>query len=657
MCRSYLFQKLFTRFASVCILLLFSGVSAFGQGSSVIRSRADTEGLSQMMVQAKNVGPDTALRLYKQILQRSKEANYPEGAGTALIEIGQLYIDKGKFQDGLNYFKQAYHWCLRSSNKEDIASCYNAIGQAYFYLGSYVEATNNYYIALDELKKANKTVSLTGVNVYSNLAIINLRLKQNAQALTYFNEAEDHARVGNYDDKLAMVLINKGEFYLGQKKTDSARTSFEEGLKIAKQIGKVDLQAYANEEIGETWVQAAKYEKALRYLHLAINLSKDKYNYVAIDASYVLAEALYNLGDFKQAEELLLTNLQAAASSNLKDNTIKGYTILADVYKAAGDYKKAIDCMDIISVLKDTLTSLENTKAINQMEIRYKSAEKDKLNAQNKIRIVQQQSLIAQKNMWIALIAGSIFLLVAILFGIYRNGRHKQRLQEEQIKSLQQENRIGILKAIVHGEDSERQRIARELHDGIGGMLSATMMRFMSIRHESREITKLPAYYEVMELLEEMGDEIRKTAHNLMPEVLMKQSLPDALQSFCNYMQEGGTLVIDFQCYGSFENISQDFKLNIYRILQELIKNILQHAKATTALVQLQLHDQLLTITVEDNGIGFDADTIVNGLGLHNLQTRVRSLDGNYTFDSEPGKGTSVYMEFDLRNITINEPV
>ena len=118
-----------------------------------------------------------------------------------------------------------------------------------------------------------------------------------------------------------------------------------------------------------------------------------------------------------------------------------------------------------------------------------------------------------------------------------------------------------------------------------------------------------------------------------------------------------GPLQIDFQCYGSFDTITQDFKLNIYRIIQELVKNITQHSRASHALVQMQMHEQLLTITVEDNGIGFDAGTVKNGLGLHNLQTRIRSLDGHYTFESEAGKGTSVYIEFDLRNITSNEMV
>src|SRR6185437_7084820 len=225
-------------------------------------------GISQMQAIARNAETDSAIKLYKVILQKCIEGNYPDGASTALMEIGQKYLDKGKFQDGLNYFRQAYHWCLRSGNKEDIATCYNCIGLAYFYLGDYVQATDNYYTAIWELNKVNKKISLTGVDIYSNLAVINLRLKQNAQALTYFNEAERIAREGVFNYRLAMLLITKGEYFLDQKQTDTAREYFQEGLEIARKIKKIDLEAYADEEIGETYVVSGKYLEAINYLQL-----------------------------------------------------------------------------------------------------------------------------------------------------------------------------------------------------------------------------------------------------------------------------------------------------------------------------------------------------------------------------------------------------
>ena len=135
-------------------------------------------------------------------------------------------------------------------------------------------------------------------------------------------------------------------------------------------------------------------------------------------------------------------------------------------------------------------------------------------------------------------------------------------------QNCEKENKIGILKAVVQGGDNERSSIAKELHDGIGGMLSGAMMRFSSMPRENEAISGMPSYSEGMKILSEIGEEIRKTAHNLMPEVLLKQSLPDAVRAFCNNIQGNGVLQIDFQSYGAFDNLSQNYKLNLYRIVQ-----------------------------------------------------------------------------------------
>ena len=207
----------------------------------------------------------------------------------------------------------------------------------------------------------------------------------------------------------------------------------------------------------------------------------------------------------------------------------------------------------------------------------------------------------------------------------------------------------------MQGEEKERGRIARELHDGIGGILSAAMMRFTSASQENETILQTASFRDGMCLLDDMGDEIRKTAHNLMPEVLLKQPLPDAIRTYCNFVQQENTVRINFQSFGSFDNLAQSSKLNIYRIVQELLKNVIKHSGASTVLVQLLINEHLLTVTVEDNGVGFDTDALKKGIGLHNLQTRVSSMQGHLTVESGAEKGTSVYIEFDTQKMKAHE--
>ena len=644
--------KAIMRFVGAWALLIVAVNAVHGQEG--LKPGADTAGIKQIIRTAdKTLNPDSAIALYDKALQLSIAVNYADGAKAALMTKGIKYSEKEDYVKSRECYIQAFPWCKKASDKQAVAWNYNNIGISYFNEGDYIKASQYYFTALQELKKATAGPTRMAVNIYNNLALINQRLNQTGKALAYYKQAEDIGRQGNYDYQLAIVLMNIGEYFNSIHKPDSSIKYFDEVMTISQQTDRVDLQAGANDDMGKAYIEMGSYQKAIPLLQLAISLSQNRYYYIVIDASYSLGDALCHTGKYKEAQAILENALQETKAHNSKDSYITSYTKLIEVYKATGQYKKASDYMDTLAVFKDSLTNSEKAKAIYQMEAKYTTAEKDKQLAQNQLLIAQQKNKIINKNIWIASIAGSILLLFVILVAIYRTGAHKQKLQAEQIKSLQQENTISILKGMVQGEENERRRLAGELHDGIGGILSAAMMRLMTIKHDHEAITTVPAYHEALDMLNQMGDEIRKTAHNLMPEVLLKQPLEDAIRGHCNHLQEGNALQIDLQVIGSFDKITQSAKLNIYRIVQELLKNIAQHAGANHVLVQLLMNEQLLTITVEDNGYGFDTNAIRKGIGLHNLQTRIDSMQGHFTIQSEPNKGTSIYIEFDADKITV----
>ena len=619
---------------------------------------ADTLAIKTLLKKADGIpNPDSAIAVFDQALQLSKAANYADGAFTALIHKSIKYYEKGDYANIRKCCIEALQWSGRAREQDATAQCYNNMGNAYLGEGDYIGASTYYYKALDESGKTQHSSPEMTAGIYNNLGLVNIRLGQPDKALSYFLQAADIARKSNLDYQLSNALANAGEYYNSVHKPDSALKCFNEIMQIGQKSGNIEQRAQANDELGKTFIETSDYQKAIHNLQLAISQSENRFPYIAADASYSLGDALCHTGRYKEAEAVLLATLKETREHNFKDNYMICYSKLIDVYKATEQYKKALNYADSLAIWKDSLTSFEKASAINQMEIKYHTAEKDKQIIQNQLVIAQQQSKLVKKNIWIASIAGSIVLLSIILVSVFLNSRQKQRLQAEQIKTLQQENTISILNGVVQGEEKERGRLARELHDGIGGILSATMMRMMSMRHEKEEITSMPAYIESMNLLEEMGDEIRKTAHNLMPEVLLKQSLPEAIRTYCNFVEKSKTLHIDFQTFGSFDTISQKNKLNIYRIVQELLKNITQHANATNALLQLLVNEQLLTITIEDNGTGFNAAEITKGIGLHNLQTRVNSMFGHFTIESGTGKGTSVYIEFDKQKMITYESI
>jgi len=639
-------------FIIIAALILFPGSPCAARSQSAgNKGPTDTAALNrQIRIALELQDPDSAISLYNKVLQQSTSIGYPDGAFNSLMQMAILYREKDDYQQMQDKMRQAYSWAYKAKRKDAVAWWYNNMSDYYVSQGDYTTGAAYLYKALQEIKKVPGP-NITAANINLGLGYLYKLLNQPQKAFALYSDAERICIEGHYDYQLTGVYINKGAYYVDMHRPDSAKWCFVQVMKLAKKQNLTDLVAMANSGMGAALIAAGEYEKATTYLKTAIDLAKTNYHEIALDATYILGDALLHMHRYKEAEDLLLSALNETKSVNTRYNYISCYTKLIKVYKASGQYQKAMDFMDSVAVLKESMMSEENAKAISQMEVKYKNAEKDKKLAQSRLLISKQKNRLSQKNMLIASIICGIGLLVVLFWLRYRSARNKERLQAEQIKALQHENTISILTGIVQGEEKERGRLARELHDGIGGMLSAAMMRFMTMRHSNENIVTMPAYQEAMTMLEEIGDEIRKTAHNLMPASLLKQSLPEAVSSYCYSVQQGSKLQVDFQCYGDFTRFSQNFKLNVYRIVQELLKNIVAHAYATYALVQLTMNDNVLALTIEDNGVGFNKNEPARGIGLHNLQARVAGLHGRCTIESEPGKGTSVFIEFDLEEL------
>lgn len=633
---------------SLLLTILFLWMAALCSGQSTSYSR-DTASINKLLqFTGKILNPDSAIILYDSAYSLSEKANYPDGAFIATITKGIKYFEKQDYEAYRRVSYEALPWAEKSTQPDAVAWCLINVGEAYFSEGDYTTANELYYKALQDMNRKTRNITHTTANIYNSLGMVNLRMNQYAKALSYFDMAYQAAQQANLPYQLAIACDNKSAYYITLHQPDSAMKYLQQEIKIGQAIGKVDLIAFAHAKMGKVYILQRNYEKAIQALNHAIALARNRFNPPVVDAAYSLAHALLLSGKYPAAESMLTWAYTETRTHNYKDYYLLAYRQLADLHKVKGQPDKALQYMDSLLLLKDSLTNADNARAINHLEIKYQTSEKDLKLAASKLLIERQQGALARKNIMVWSGSGGILLLAGLLGLLYRNARNRQRLQDEQIKSLQQVRTIDMLNARVEGEEKERGRLARELHDGIGGILSAAMMRLSTVPREAPDVARLSAYKDAMNLLQEMGEEIRKTSHNLMPDALMKQNLGEALQALCKTIHAEGILNISYQNYGNYEGISEDVKLNIYRIVQELLRNIVQHAHATRVLVQTQRHHQHLNITVEDNGSGYDPANSATGIGLYNLAARVRSLGGNYTVDTAPGKGTTVNIEIDL---------
>jgi signal transduction histidine kinase len=276
------------------------------------------------------------------------------------------------------------------------------------------------------------------------------------------------------------------------------------------------------------------------------------------------------------------------------------------------------------------------------LRIGYETEKKD-----NQIKL--QTADIKQKEFFNYLLIGGALTLLIISVLSYRTYRQKQKLQQQRINELETEKHLQATEAVLKGESQERTRLAKDLHDGLGGMLSGVKY---SLNTMKGNLIMTPdnaqAFERSMDMLDSSIREIRRVAHNMMPEALVKFGLDTALRDFCNDIDKSGALKVKYQSL-ELENaaIDQTVSITIYRIVQELLNNTIKHAGATSAIVQVSKTADVLSVTVEDDGKGFDTSILnkTEGIGWANIQNRVEFLKGKMDVNSAPDKGTSVHIE------------
>ena len=224
----------------------------------------------------------------------------------------------------------------------------------------------------------------------------------------------------------------------------------------------------------------------------------------------------------------------------------------------------------------------------------------------------------------------------------------QQLLQEKKIGGLEQQQKMVALQNLVAGQEAERRRVARDLHDGLGGLFATVKMHLSALRHMHTTLRDDELFNKSYALVNSATDELRRIAHNMMPETLVKLGLVQALKDFCDSINARGFLIISFQAYGMEERLPVETEIIIFRIIQELVTNILKHARATAAIVQLNRDGPNLYVVVEDSGAGFDVSGVAlkPHAGLDNIKTRISYLNGVIGIDSKPGAGTTITMEF-----------
>ncbi|SMC42224.1 tetratricopeptide repeat-containing sensor histidine kinase [Pedobacter africanus] len=588
----------------------------------------------------------TAQKYYLLAGNLSKRLNYKRGTLKFISNYTGILNAKGSFDSSLLLNKQSIQIATALNDVVSIAKTTANTGNSYNFLGQYDKAVYYYEIAKKHFDQINNPYLSARMN--DLIQNVYLHLNQYEKGARYGREAVHYFRAAGKEMELGQALLNLANNYQSLKYNDSALVCYKEGITIAKKTGYKALELASLIGIGNIYFHRYDADGMKKYHEAALSLSRqinDAEGEVIAGRGMALHFLLKK--NFKTAKNYISASLKLADSLDLNLEKFEGLKVMSSILFGLHDVIAAEKYLDSSSVIENKLRGEEIQNKTLLLEKRFETEKKE---AQLKL----QQAQLRQKSSLIYfLIAGAIALLVITLLS-YRNYRHRRKLQQAKIDELETEKQLTATEAVLKGEEQERTRLAKDLHDGLGGMLSGIKFSLGNIK-ENLVMTpdNTHAFERSIDMLDSSIQEMRRVAHNMMPEMLVKYGLDTALKEFCTEMDRSGVIHINYQSIGMHNgDIAQTTSVTIYRIIQELVNNSIKHAQAKNVLVQLHQSQQenLLAITVEDDGKGFNTNQLkqANGMGWLNIQNRVEFLKGKIDLQSSPGKGTSVMIEINI---------
>ena len=607
----------------------------------------------------------------------------------SLLKKCQLYLDLSQYYKSSNNIKsidfqnKALDNLNKISDEKTKLQCYAVITKFFLNNGYSQEGVKFGIKALELAKKRNDLKYLMKINFY--LGSLNHAIGNNNEALRFFMNSYAFANKTNDSAIISHVYNGFGVIYQSQGKYDSAFHFYNKAYQYYILKKDTQLLMTSLNNIGGVLISKQDYNSGLIYLKKFLELSKiklDKYSEVNalinisncyerigdLNLSLEYAESAlkiskeYNFIKQKLYSELIIA-LKKKKRSNYNQSLITSQSLLIsakaegvysiidpiyeniiDCFKSKKDYKSAYEFQNEYSMFKDSVIKGQNENYIEEIKQKYNLEQKDAELVSKNILITQSIKLNSQKNILILL----LLILVISAFISLSFYRSRRKAEEKLIMNAQMiKQQKEYFNAYINGQEEERKRIASDLHDGLAQNLTTLKLSFSNFKTTDSTFNDILIKYSNQ--VNSMINETRMISHNMMPDVLIDLGLVKALKSLINDIN---TNVVGLQVTLNVANfniaLTNNTEIQLYRIVQELIQNVIKHSKASNCEIVLSNNKSEITLTFSDNGCGFIVNSIKEGIGLKNIYSRVNSLNGEYLIKSEVSIGTTIIVKLPL---------
>jgi signal transduction histidine kinase len=617
--------------------------------------------LNEMVSKYQHVNPGRAMSLAGQSVELAKQTKFDFGLGAAYRLTGILYVDKSDFATGAAFYNRSFE--LFKNKNDNRSTKYRGMlqhnfGVIYHYKGQYDSAVIYYQEAARLYNKINDDGLL--FLTYNNLSTLYTQILDNKNALKYAEQCMDISYRLNDPFKISVASLAMASAKAELKEYKGIDSLVNNVIKISQQSGNHYMLGMGYKFLGKYQIESDSNSKAsINSFKAALeNMIEAGNEYETAAANQNLGYSYFLNGDDEQAVHYYKIAIEQSKKLGLIQ--IEQYTLknLSELEEKRKNFFAAYNYLRNYVSVNDSVMNKTNRENIQALEAKYQSGIKDsrilQLGDEKKIQTLS----LKQKTTFNYILLGSLAALLLLSFLGYRNIRHRQLLAKQQeelhrqrISELEKDKQLVAVDAMLKGQEEERSRLAKDLHDGLGGLLSGVKFSLSNMK-DNLIITpdNMTVFERSLDLIDTSIKELRRVAQNMMPEMLTKFGLDEAMKEYCNTINNTKLLNVKYQSIGMETRIEKSSEIIIYRIIQELLNNIMKHAVATEALVQLIKEENRFNIIVEDNGKGFDMALLKNnkGAGIANIQSRVDYLKGKLDLHSEAGKGTLVNIEFGI---------
>ena len=578
--------------------------------------------LVQSNICAQGISVDSATIYFDQVKEYSEQGQ--KGSATFYLEKLELFANN--------------------------ASDYKKIIEAFRIYGHLLEEEGSYDACIDLYRKGVDYANQYGDRKYASMMLIDIsqayRIFHNYDlALEYGKEAllvlgdqinTDIQQRINAQSIVAAAFTEKGLL-------DSALKYQLELMDFLPQIDSAQLRGNMI-NLGYTYMELGQLEECRYWTEAGLRYFKD-------GVPYELATVYTNLAMYGNRADKLPYSLRMFDSalfymdkSPYIETLVWIYEERAEVYEKMKKYDLAIKDLESLQMVKDSIFKTERDLTVQEMEAKYQADKKEQQIANQSLMLAEEKALNQRNSFFIlALLLALAVIVVVVLY--YRNVLSKKQQQQLHQKDL--EAKALQMNAIISSQENERKRFASDLHDGFGQMISILKMNVESLKNNGTDkAERSDIFNKSKEMLDEMYDELRGICFNLMPQTLVKNGLIEALKEFASRINVSGKVNVEIHSFGMEDRLTDLQEISLYRVIQEWVNNTLKYGDATNISIQITRDEVEMTLTIEDNGMGFDKNLLFDskGNGWKNIQSRANLIQSEIEMDTKENQQNSTFI-------------